>query len=205
MKSKEAVKKFWFLLWKDNSLKGWIFAIVFLFLFIKLLLFPVLNLITGTSLPLAIVESCSMYHKGDIISDFDLWWNRHEIKYDEYNFNKTDFEDFSFKNGFNKGDILFITGTKSEKLEIGDIIIFEAGTKNPIIHRIIKISKDSDEYIFSTIGDNNNGQLTIEKRINENQIVGKANFRLVPFAGWVKLIFYEWQKSPEERGLCYEN
>lgn len=198
-------KKFWFLLWKDNSLKGWIFAVIFLFLFIKLIFFPLLNLVTGTSLPLAIVESCSMYHKGDIVSNFDSWWSRHEVKYDEFSLNKTDFEKFSFKNGFNKGDILFITGTKPEKLEIGDVIIFEAGTKNPVIHRIIKISKENEQYVFSTVGDNNNGQLSVEKRINENQIVGKANFRLIPLAGWVKLIFYDLQKIPEERGLCSEN
>jgi len=27
--------KFWFLMWKDNSLKGWIFSILFLFIFVK--------------------------------------------------------------------------------------------------------------------------------------------------------------------------
>jgi len=204
-KLKGGFKKFWFLLWKDNSLKGWIFAVIFLFLFIKLIFFPILNLVTGTSLPLAIVESCSMYHKGDIFSTFDSWWGRHETKYDEYKINKTIFEEFSFKRGFNKGDILFIIGTKPEKLEIGDVIIFDAGTKNPIIHRIMNITKEGNEYIFSTIGDNNKGQLNVEKRINSNQIVGKANFKLLPFIGWVKLIFYDWQNPPEERWLCSEN
>jgi signal peptidase I len=204
-KVKEGFKKFWFLLWKDNSLKGWIFAVIFLFLFIKLIFFPILNLVTGTSLPLAIVESCSMYHKGDIFSGFDSWWNRHETKYEEYNINKTVFERFSLKRGFNKGDILFIIGIKPEKLEAGDVIIFDAGTKNPIIHRIINITKEGNEYVFSTIGDNNNGQLNVEKRINSNQIVGKAKFKIVPFMGWVKLIFYDWQNPPEERWLCEEN
>src|SRR3972149_8754713 len=135
-------KRFWFLLWKDDSLKGWIFSVVFLFVFIKFIFFPVLSFTTGTSLPLAIVESCSMYHRGDIVSNFGSWWTRHESKYEPYIINELDFKSFSFKNGFNKGDILFITGTRPEKIEIGDIIIFDAGQRNPIIHRIINISSE---------------------------------------------------------------
>ena len=37
-KIKKIWKKFWFLLWKDNSLKGWIFSVLFLFIFIKLMI-----------------------------------------------------------------------------------------------------------------------------------------------------------------------
>ncbi|MEK6830014.1 MAG: signal peptidase I [Nanoarchaeota archaeon] len=198
-------KKFWFLLWKDDSIKGWIFSVIFLFLFIKLIFFPVLNLVTGTSLPLAIVESCSMYHKGDMASDFNSWWTRHEGKYAQYIINDLDFKAFSFKNGFNKGDILLITGTKPEKLKAGDIIVFEAGQRNPIIHRIINISIEDNKYFFSTMGDNNNGQLSIEKRISSDQIIGKAGFRLAPLLGWVKLIFYDGRNPESERGLCNEN
>lgn len=202
---KEYWRKFWHLLWKDDSLKGWIFSVIFLFLFIKLVFFPVLNLAAGTSLPLAIVESCSMYHNGNILPNLDNWWERHENKYETYIINKLDFEEFSFKNGFNKGDILFITGTKPEKLKVGDVIIFDAGRQNPVIHRIINITKENDEYIFSTIGDNNNGQLTSEKRILSEQIIGKAAFKIAPFMGWMKLIFYEKSRPESEQGLCHEN
>ena len=202
---KEFFKKFWFLLWKDNSIKGWIFSVIFLFVFIKLIFFPLLDLATGTSLPLAIVESCSMYHKGDMISNFDSWWTRHESKYEPYIINNLDFKEFSFKNGFNKGDILFITGTNPEKLKIGDIIIFNGNRQNPIIHRIINITIEDGEYFFSTLGDNNNGQLSEEKKISSDQIVGKAVFRVAPLVGWVKLIFYEGSKPEAERGLCSEN
>ena len=198
-------KKFWFLLWKDDSLKGWIFSVIFLFLFIKLIFFPLLNLATGTSLPLAIVESCSMYHKGDFFSSFDFWWTRHESKYEPYIINDLDFKDFSFKKGFNKGDILLVVGAKPEKLKIGDVIIFEAGHKNPIIHRIVNLTKEDGKYFFSTLGDNNNGQLSSEKKINYEQIIGKAVFKIAPFLGWAKLIFYDWQNYPEERGFCTEN
>src|SRR4030042_1669906 len=195
-------KKFWHLLWKDDSLKGWIFSIIFLFFVIKFIFFPVLSLITGTSLPLAIVDSCSMYHKGNLFSKFDSWWTTHEWKYNNYSINNETFREFKMSDGFNKGDILFIIKAKPEKLKVGDIIIFEAGQKNPIIHRIMKIEERDGEYFFSTMGDNNNGQLSAEKEISDDKLIGKAVFKLVPYAGWGKLIFYERARSPEERGFC---
>jgi len=204
-KIKEFFKKFWYLLWKDDSLKGWIFSVVFLFIFIKFIFFPTLSLLTGTALPLAIVDSCSMYHKGNLLSNFDSWWTTHEWKYTPYNINNETFKDFRLDNGFNKGDILFMIKANPEKLKVGDIIIFEGGQKNPIIHRIMKIEKREDKYFFSTMGDNNNGQLSIEKEISQDQLIGKAVFKLLPYAGWGKLIFYEKARTPQERGFCKEN
>jgi hypothetical protein len=204
-KVKEYWKKFWFLLWKDNSFKGWIFSIIFLFLFIKLIFFPGLSLVTGTSLPLAIVESCSMYHQGNLFSSFDSWYERHDEKYSELNIDKQDFLEFPFKKGFNKGDILFIVGTSPEKLKIGDVIVFYGDQKNPIIHRIIEIQEQNETRIFSTIGDNNKGQLITEKEIKQEQIIGRAVFRLVPYLGWGKLIFFEFGRPASDRGLCSEN
>lgn len=207
MKFKEGLKKFWFLLWKDDSWKGWIFSIVFLFIFIKIIFFPVLSLITGTSLPLAIVESCSMYHGGNLFSNYDSWWETHEEKYSEFSITKQQFERYKLNKGFNKGDILFILGVKPEKIKLGDIIIFNSGTQNPIIHRVVQINFDNQtkEYSFSTIGDNNNGQLEIEKNIQANQLVGKAVFKLAPYIGWIKLIFFEPIKPDYQKGLCKEN
>ena len=213
-KTKTGFKKFWFLLWKDNSLKGWLFSLIFLFVFIKFIFFPILNLATGTALPLAIVESCSMYHKGNVFSNFDNWFARHDTKYLDLNITKAEFSDFILRKGFDKGDILFLVGANPDKLKVGDIIAFKSGTrKNPVIHRIIKIKEENGAKIFTTIGDNNQGFLTPsnnigqvdETEIRESQIVGKAVFRVVPFLGWVKLIFFEHTKPVSERGLCKEN
>src|SRR5271169_826461 len=107
---KKFFKRFWYILWKDNSLKGWVLSLIVIFIFIKFIFFPVLSLTTGTSLPLAIVESCSMYHAGNIFSDFNSWWQRHEEKYTALGINETEFSHFSFVNGFSKGDILLIVG-----------------------------------------------------------------------------------------------
>lgn len=202
---KKFLNKFWFIVWKDDSFKGWIISLIFIFILIKGVFFPLLSLTTGTGLPLVIVESCSMYHEDNLFSDFDEWWDKHDMKYFKIQLTRANWEDFPFKNGFNKGDILFITGKKPEKLEVGDVIIFNVNYKNPIIHRIIKIDQEGEEFIFSTIGDNNNGQLEFEKRINENQIVGKAQANIAPYLGWVKLVFFEKLRYPKERGFCNEN
>ncbi len=203
------LKKFWnkfiFIVWKDDSLKGWLVSILFIFIVIKFIFFPVMSLATGTSLPLAIVESCSMYHQGNLLSNFDTWWENHESKYSPHIINNLDFQDFVFKNGFNKGDILFIIKARPEKLEVGDVIIFQSAQKTPIIHRIIEIKKENNKYLFSTIGDNNNGQLTFEKNIQEEQLIGKAVLKIAPYIGWGKLIFYEHMKPKSEKGLCKEN
>jgi len=215
MNFKEGWKKFWHLLWKDQSLKGWIFAFVFLFVFIKLLFFPVLNFATGTTYPTAIVESCSMYHDIDFIffHDFNTWWNKNSKKYEKYNITKEDFKNFKLKNGFSKGDILAAGKPKPEELKIGDIIIFNANQKNPLIHRIVKIRQENGKYIFSTLGDNNpysfeinnNPYLIDEVNIKEEQLVAKVSFKIAPHLGWGKLIFYDWRKPELERGLCGKN
>ncbi|MFA5071618.1 MAG: signal peptidase I [Candidatus Pacearchaeota archaeon] len=213
-KEKNNFQKFWYLLWSDNSFKGWLFSIIFLFIFIKFIFLPGLSLVTGTSLPLAIVESCSMYHDGNVFSNFDDWFNKHETKYSQFNITKEKFEKFELNGGFSKGDILFIIKANPEKLEVGDIILFNSGTKGtPVIHRIINIQEKEDKKIFTTIGDNNNGMLmpdnnagqVDEREITEEQLVGKSIFRITPWFGWAKLIFFEHLRSESERGFCREN
>jgi hypothetical protein len=202
----EFLQKFWFVVWKDDSFRGWILSLLFIFVVIKFIFFPLLNLVTGTALPLAIVESCSMYHDGNMFSEFDDWWFNHQDKYGDFGVTMNTFENANFKNGFTKGDILFIIGKKPEKIEIGDVIIFNGNERNPIIHRIMTIEQDSitQKYIFSTVGDNNNGQLIVEKNISEDQIVGKAVIRIAPYIGWGKLVFYEYKRPINDRGGCEE-
>ena len=206
-RSGDLFKKFWYLLWKDESLKGWIFSIIFLFVFIKFIFFPGLSLVTGTELPLAIVESCSMYHKANVFSNVDNWWGRHDSKYSIFSIDELGFADFSFKRGFSKGDILFIIRAKPEKLKVGDVIIFDATPTypNPLIHRVVEIKQENNNFVFSTIGDNNDGQLIIEKEISQDKLVGKAVFRIVPWLGWGKLMFYDYRNPVLERGFCKEN
>ncbi|MBU0958763.1 MAG: signal peptidase I [Nanoarchaeota archaeon] len=203
-KLKKYWEKFWFIVWKDDSFKGWIFSIIFLFLFIKFIFFPILSLTTGTGLPLAIVESCSMYHDGNLGSDFDGWWEKHSSTYTEQGIEKEEFQDYIFNKGFNKGDILFIVGANPKKLEVGDVIIFDIGSNHPIIHRIVNIKKEDSGYIFSTMGDNVGRIQPFETSIKEDQLIGKAVFKLAPYLGWGKLIFFEHTQPESKKGLCDE-
>ncbi len=201
-KIRKFLKDFWFLVWKDNSIKGWIVSIIFMFVVIKFIFFPMLSFITGTSLPLAIVESCSMHHDGNLFSEEEKWFMNQQEKYEKFGISQNNFSEFSFTRGFTKGDILFIVGADPEALRVGDVIIFVANQKNPVIHRIMKITEKEGVRTFETMGDNNNGQLTFEKNIQDSQIVGKAVFRLVPYAGWIKLIAFEPARTDAEKGFC---
>lgn len=202
---KKLWKKFWFIVWKDDSLRGWIISIIFIFLLIKFLFLPGLSLLTGTTLPLAIVESCSMYHDTNALffHDFDAWWEQHESKYAPLIINDLDFKNYLFTNGFNKGDILFIIKAKPEKLKQGDVIIFNIGSSTPIIHRIINITRENSEYTFSTLGDNNRGQLSAEKTISEEQLVGKAIFKIAPSAGWGKMLAVDLVRTLTGKNAAY--
>ncbi len=197
---KRGFNKFWFLLWSDDSFKGWIFSIIFLFIFIKFLFFPGLGLITGTSLPMAIVESCSMYHQEKFFFDFDSWWELENLKYATFGISKQDFD--LFKSGLRKGDIIFIVKARPDKIKLGDVIIFDAGQKNPLIHRVVDINQVNGKYVFSTFGDNNDQQLSVEKEISEDQLVGKPIVIIGPYLGWAKLVFFEAQRADYEKGFC---
>jgi len=194
---KKEIKKFWNFLWHSNSIWSWVLLIVLSYVLIKFIFFPTLGLIVGSKMPLVVIESCSMYHKGDIFSNFKSWWESHQTWYHQNGITMENFSNFDYKNGLNKGDILLIIRDKN--LELGDIIVFEAGQQHPIIHRVVKLNP------LETKGDNNPNQLSggIEQNIKEEQIIGKAVLR-IPKLGWFKLIFYEpfWPKS--KRGLCHD-
>ncbi len=178
---------------KEDSWPSLIVFLVLVFLFIKFLVFPLLSFLTGTSLPLVIVESCSMYH--DTYGQQGLETILESPIYEENNISFEDTENWPLKNGLNKGDIVFVLGP--ENVEVGDIVIFAANSRHPIIHRVINTTENT----ITTKGDNNSGILPTEKEINKDRLMGKAVFR-VPAIGWIKLIFFEFSKSPSEQGLC---
>jgi len=78
---------------------------------------------------------------------------------------------------------------------MGDIIIFDSSFQYPLIHRVV------NKEPYGTKGDNNVGQLSAEKEIVNEQILGKAVVR-IPLLGWFKLIFFEGLKPAEQRGFC---
>lgn len=195
-----SLKEFWKFL-QDDTWQSWLVSLILMIFIIKIILFPTIAFVTGSSLPLVVVESCSMYHE----AGFDDWWFRNSAWYDAHNITKEQFKEFSFKNGLNKGDIILVSNRKQPKQ--GDIIIFnanqEALAKYPIIHRVVS------ENQIATKGDhnptqftkNNNIQMIDETNIQQEQIIGKATAK-IPLLGWIKLIFFEPSKPESQRGLC---
>ena len=181
--------KFWSFL-KEDSWPSFFVSLLIALVVIKFIIFPGLSLLTGTALPLVIVESCSMYHSQDldVIMENKI--------YSDYGLSYEDTANWSLGNGFTKGDIIIVLGPKN--VEVGDVIIFNGGQSNPIIHRVIGINSDGE---YTTKGDNNFGLLEFEKDIKEDRVLGKAIFR-IPAIGWIKLIFFDWMKPVDQRGLC---
>ncbi len=185
--------QFWNFIWKDDSLLSWIVSLVLAFIIVKFIFFPLLSLIFATSLPLVVVESGSMHHPGGFIgnslglnSNFEIWWQEKSPWYLENSINKTEAANWPLKTGLEIGDIVLVSGYG--KFEIGDIIIFSADQEHPVIHRIINIQEIDGKTYYSTKGDNNPGQIANEKQIPEEDIIGKALFK-VPKLGWIKLAF----------------
>ena len=196
------VVRFWRFL-QEDSWQSWLVSLVLLVILIRFVLFPILGFVTGSSLPLVVIESCSMYHE----SGFDNWWEDHSDWYEERGISKEDFEGFPFHNGLNKGDIIVVWGHSD--YEIGDVIIFEpnsgSSAPHPIIHRVVQ------ENPYGTKGDHNFAQLVSgnlansqnidETNIAEEQVIGKSVAR-IPFLGWIKLVFFEPFRANGDKGLC---
>jgi len=181
--------------WNEDSLRSWlVFLFIILplvFILIKFVFFPALNLISGSSQTLVIIETGSMHHDGSLGNilyfpvNFNNYWNQAKDWYIQNNITKEQFEKFPFKTGMEIGDIIVLT--KKGKIDIGDIIVFDAGEKRPIIHRVISIKNENNKRIYSKKGDANPSQLPFELSIEENQIIGKAVARL-PRLGLPKVI-----------------
>lgn len=177
----QLLKRFWKFLGED-SLASWIANVVVAFILIYFIVYPGLGFLLSTKLPVVAVVSSSMEHHD---YSFDDWWENNYKDYYRFNITKKDFAKFSFKNGFNKGDIMVIYGTEPKDIKVGDVLVYRSSASgNPIIHRVVEVKEDS----FITKGDSN--QATDQQVVAPSQVedTGKAIFR-VPYLGWVKITF----------------
>jgi signal peptidase I len=193
--------KFWRFL-NEDTWQSWVVSLLLIIIIIKFIFFPGLSLITGTQLPLVVVESCSMYHN----SNFNNWWEQNGEWYKSKDITKSEFDLFSFKNGLNKGDIIFVLGRLQPKK--GDIIIFQpqnSKATHPIIHRVVTLeplgTKGDNGKTNPSQLDGNNAQNLDETDIPMENVIGKSIIR-IPAVGWIKLIFFEPLKNRQQRGFC---
>lgn len=195
------LKKIWQFIWEDNSLWSWIVNIIIAFVLTKFVIYPILSLILGTGYPVVAVVSSSMEHK----IEFDKWWENNQEWYVNNGITKEKFIAFPMRNGFNKGDIIVLLGKEPKDIKIGDIIIFKTGKREPIIHRLVKKYQTGGDYVFSTKGDNNLGQLRSglvdETNIHQSQVIGTAYFK-IPLLGYVKILSINAVCSVSKFSFC---
>jgi len=185
------LKKFWHFIWEEDSIWSWIANIIIAFVLIKYIIFPVLGFALGSEFPVVAVVSSSMEHDGN----FDQWWSSRAICeaectqedfYKEYNITKEQFREFTFKNGFNKGDVMVLTSYKN--IDLGDTIVFISKDGRPIIHRVISLDP------IQTKGDHNQAQIMNqilnEKNVSQYKLIGKASVK-IPLLGYVKILFVD--------------
>lgn len=197
-------QKAWIFFWKDDSVWSWIANIIVAFLLIRFIVYPLLGILLGTGYPIVAVLSESMEHGlhdnflcgikiEQFPHSFDNYWNTCGGWYQNYNITSQQFSKFPFSNGFNKGDVIILWHADQENLHLGDVLVFKGSAPQPIIHRIVKIWNEDNNYYYQTKGDHNSNSingLLGETNINEERILGKGILR-IPYLGWIKIIFVD--------------
>ncbi len=198
MAFKQTIKKIWHFIWEEDSIWSWLVNLALAFILIKFIVYPGLGLLLGTSFPVVAVVSGSMEHDGS----FDEWFQSpaycgsfcsQEEWYAFYSITEEEFKEFSFKNGFNKGDIMVLQGIEPKNIKSGDVIVFISREGyDPIIHRVVSITGDETTgFVYQTKGDHNSDSGDIDMEIAESSVIGKAIFR-IPLLGWIKILFVEF-------------
>jgi signal peptidase I len=121
-----------------------------------------------------------MEHDG---MSFEEFWAEKGEWYEMRGMTREEFEEFNFRNGFNKGDVIVLYNP--EELKEGDVGVYSSDIhKYPIIHRVMSIEENG--YIFKGDHNSENDPYIVPKDL----LIGKALFR-IPYIGWIKIWFAE--------------
>ncbi len=200
----ESSKKIWRFFWKDDSVWSWLVNIVVAFLVIRYLIYPLLGVLLGTSLPIVAVISESMDHGlydgklcgqqfSEFKDSFNHYWEICGTWYEDRGISKEQFQQFPFKDGFYKGDVIILWRANKDNLKVGDILVFQGDKPQPIIHRVVKVWEEKEKYFYQTKGDHNGDSISGflgETKINEKRLLGKGIIK-VPYLGWLKILFVD--------------
>ena len=80
------------------------------------------------------------------------------------------------------GDVVLVGTCDPEKIQVGDIILFDSSGKS-VLHRVIQIEYSSEVLDFTTQGDANN---VSDTPVTVQQVRGKAILK-IPKIGWLSL------------------
>jgi signal peptidase I len=225
-----ALKSVWRFIWEEDSFASWVVNIILAFLIIKFIFYPGIGLVLGTNHPIVAVISESMEHRTNSACmsvdanhkctayypntyvicnkvftsnqkvDFNLFWQSCGYFYDKFNITKEDFQKFRFSNGFNKGDLMILSGKKPSEIIPGDIVVYTAGSYEPIIHRVVgkssvQLENGTFKYYFTTKGDHNSDSILQDINFSEEKVLGVGLAR-VPLLGYVKIWFVDYIVKP---------
>ncbi|MBS3139836.1 signal peptidase I [Candidatus Woesearchaeota archaeon] len=196
------LKKTWNFLWNDDSIWSWLANIVVAFLVIRYILYPMLGLVLGTPFPIVAVVSESMEHGlhqqqicgktlAEFQESFSNYWDACGEWYINKGIDKSQFQAFPLRDGFNKGDVIILW--RAEEIKTGDILVFEGHQPQPIIHRVVGVFEVEGKKSYQTKGDHNSDSISSgldEQRISSDRLYGKGIIR-IPYLGWVKILFVD--------------
>ncbi len=172
------LKKIWHFLWKEESLESYIAFIVVVFLFLRFAFFPTFLFVTGYS-DVAAVVSSSMERNELTEHTFYRWLEQNDFDMEEV-------EEWPFLEGLDIGDVIFVRKVEPEDIQVGDVVLFYDGRKQ-IVHRVIFIEEDGDQYYYTTKGDANLRISEYETNISYELIRGKLVGK-VPYLGYPRAI-----------------
>jgi signal peptidase I len=152
------LQRAWHFIWREDSLLSWLANIVLAFILIKFVVYPLLALALGSSLPVVAVITSSMdqsptptcligtpegfciEHKADSYMlcgeeftsrsrfTFDEYWDVCGDWYEQRDISQTTFASFPLSKGFNRGDVIVLGRADPEQLAVGDILVFNSNT-----------------------------------------------------------------------------
>lgn len=98
----------------------------------------------------------------------------------------------SMEPAYYRGDILFLELRDNPLITVGDVVVYKLDERNiPIVHRIISVHQEGDEYYMLTKGDNNRvndrglyaqGQMWVQRK----DLMGRVWF-YIPYVGIITI------------------
>ncbi len=92
----------------------------------------------------------------------------------------------SMQNTININDLIVIQKCDGEDLKKGDIITYKKENGSIVTHRIVRISSENGQNVYTTKGDNN--EVEDQEKIRHEQVCGKYIFKINGFGKFAERI-----------------
>ena len=181
MKISKELKKFWQFMWHGDSVYSYVVFFIFAIVVLNIaypIVISFLSVTVGINDVVAVISG-SMVHDATINDTHYAYLENLGMSFEQVNA-------FPYNNGLNPGDLMLVWKTEPEEIGLGDIIVFRRDDYL-IIHRVIQITVEGEEYYYTTKGDHNLGSMPSEVNISYDLVKGVARFR-VPFLGIPKML-----------------